>query len=106
MIWEDYETEDGRLGSALVKFITGCSESQVPIAVKSIISMSLLNDAFINFYEVSVEVSKITDEAYQEKLQYMTRKMINLVIDYQNQRHADETGDIVFSPTDSDTTIH
>lgn len=107
LIWEDYEAEDGRVGSALVKYITGTDEDQVGISISSIISVSAMNEEFTRFYDVAVEVQKITDEAYKEKLQYMTRRMLSLVIEYQNKQHAENTGDIVFtSPTDTDTTIH
>lgn len=106
LVWEDYEMEDGRVGSALVKYITGSAESKIPISVKSITSMALMSESFAEFYDVAVAVQQITDEAYQEKLQSMTRKMVGMVIDYQNRTHADKTGDIVFSPTDSDNTIH
>ena len=106
LVWEDYETEDGRMGSALVKYLTGSNEEKIPIAISSIVSMATMNETFSHFYDVSVQVQKITDESYQERLVHMTKKMVGLVIDYQNRKHADDTGGIVFSPSDSDTTIH
>jgi hypothetical protein len=68
--------------------------------------MAVMSETFSNFYDVAVEVQKITDEAYQEKLQYMTKKMLGLVIEYQNKRHATNTGDLVFTAVDTDITIH
>ena len=106
LVWEDYETEDGRMGSALVKYLTGSNEEKIPIAIASIVSMATMSETFSHFYDVAVQVQKITDESYQERLVHMTKKMVGLVIDYQNTKHPDDTGGIVFSPSESDTTIH
>jgi hypothetical protein len=106
LIWEDYETEDGRMGSALVRFITGGKESRIPIASESIISISLMTEEFSKFYDASVEVQKITDEAYKENLHHMTKKMVGLIIEYQNAAQAYKTGELVVSPKDTDHTIH
>lgn len=106
LVWEDYESEDGRTGSALVNYITGAKENKIPISTSSIISMSLMTDTFANFYDVAVAVQKITDAAYKEKLEHMTRKMRTMVIDYQDKAYADETGSLIVSSTDTDTTIH
>jgi hypothetical protein len=106
LIWEDYESEDGRTGSALVKYMVGAGEEQIPIAIASITSMSTMSDHFANFYDVAVAVQRITDEAYRERLMSMTRGMLGLVIEYQNKQHADSTGGLVMSPSDSDSTIH
>jgi hypothetical protein len=106
LIWEDYETDDGRVGSALVNYMVGTTEAKVPIAIAGITSMAAMSQTFANFYDVAVAVQKITDEAYKEKLVHMTKKMLGMVIEYQARQHADKTGDIVMHPTDSDTTIH
>lgn len=105
LIWEEYETEDGRMGSALVRYITGTPENKVPVAISAIVSMVTMGDAFINFYDAAVAVQKITEEAYEERLVHMTQRMVSLVMDYQNRAHADQTGDLVIS-SNSDITIH
>jgi hypothetical protein len=105
LVWEDYESEDGRVGSALVNYLVGTTEKSIPIAVSSIISMASMSDAFTNFYEVAVKVQEITDEAYKEKLVHMTRKMMGLVMEYQDKAKASSSGGLVIS-ADSDSTIH
>lgn len=106
LVWEEYEMEDGRTGSALVKYVVGTKETQVPIAITSITSIVTMSQSFEDFYEAAVAVQKITDEAYDEKLSHMTKKMVSLVIDYQARSHASDTDGIVVSLKDSDTTIH
>ena len=106
LTWEEYDSPDGVSGSALVKFVSGTRDSSVPIATHSIISITAMSDAFTDFYDAAVAVQKITDEAYDDKIRYMTRKMCSLVMDYQAQAHADETNGIVGYSTDTDITIH
>jgi hypothetical protein len=59
LIWEDYESEDGRTGSALVKYMVGAGEEQIPIAKLPSLSMSTMSDHFANFYDVAVEVQRL-----------------------------------------------
>lgn len=105
MIWEEYESPDGHIGTALVKYITGTKETRVPIALSSIISIAAMSDTFSKFYDAAVVVSKITDEAYNERIVSMTNRMVNLIIDYQDKAQAEKTGELVISSSDTDT-IH
>lgn len=106
MIWEEYENpETGQVGTALVKYLNGTAEYKIPVALSSIISIAAMSTAFANFYDAAVAVSKITDEAYDERLASMTSRMIALVMDYQDKAHAEKTGELVISSSDT-TTIH
>lgn len=105
LTWEDYETSDGGHGSALVKYCVGTKDKQIPISSASIISMVAMSTQFSSFYDAAVEVNKITDEAYDEKLLSMTKRMQGMVLDFKAKFIADETGGLVAYSTDSDT-IH
>lgn len=107
LTWEEYETSEGGTGSALVKFCVGTKETKLPIAATSITSMALMSDRFAHFYDAAVAVNVITDEAYDEKLAYMTKQMIGLVMDYQAKAESeDNSGALVSYSTDSSNTIH
>lgn len=103
LTWQEYENEEGHLGSALVKYMTGTEEEEVPISTTSITSMARMSPTFEDFYEAAVAVQKITEEAYNENISFMTIRMIDLVMDYQDKHHAHTTGELVAS---SKSTIH
>jgi hypothetical protein len=106
LVWEDYEMEDGRHGTALVKYMTGTKETKIPIAISAVVSMAAMSPSFENMYEAAVAVQKITDESYDEKIVYMTKRMIDLVMDYQAREQAAKTDGIIMTAADTDTTIH
>jgi hypothetical protein len=105
MVWEEYEGPDGITGSALVKYLNGTQESSIPISSSSITSMATMSGTFSDFYDAAVEVSKITDESYDERISHMTRKMKSMITDYHARMIADATGEIIGYRTDIDT-IH
>lgn len=109
LTWEEYETGDGQIGSALVKFVNGSSETSIPIATTAIVSISKMSKVFEDFYDAAVACQQITDEAYDEKISFMTRKMIGLVMEYQAKAAADALGKdsiVAFKKPDSDITFH
>jgi hypothetical protein len=107
LTWEDYETEDGRVGSALVKYMTGTDETKIPIATSSIVSMCTMSEKFTNYYEAAAACQAITDEAYAEKLVQMTNRMIELVQDYRAKEAVEELGPDALVAYKTDTnTIH
>jgi hypothetical protein len=106
LTWHEYESEEGSAGSALVKYMQGTSENEVPIAITSITSMAKMSPLFENFYDAAVAVQQITDEAYNENIAYMTSRMCDLVMDYQDRMQAMSTDEIVISHKSTNTTIH
>lgn len=105
LIWEEYESPDGYVGTALVKYLNGTAETQIPLAITSIVSMASMSPTFSQFYDAAVAVQKITDEAYDEKIAHMTKKMKALVTDYQSKVDASQFDGLVAFPTDTDS-IH
>lgn len=106
LTWHEYDDDEGNSGSALIKFINGSSDTEIPIATTSIISMARMSTAFENFYEAAVAVQQITDTAYEENIIRMTNRMCDMVLDFQDRQQAISTDELVISHRSSNTTIH
>lgn len=107
LTWQEYSDDEGYMGSALVKFINGTSETQVPIATSHIISMAKMSPVFEEYYEAAVAVQEITRESYEESLVNMTSRMCDLVLDYQDRMQSMHTDELVISSKrSSNTTLH
>ena len=46
LVWEDYISQDGSAGSAMVKYITGSDEKVIPIATNAVVSMAAMSPTF------------------------------------------------------------
>jgi hypothetical protein len=107
LTWQEYSDDEGRLGSALVKYVNGTSENKIPISVSAIMSMAKMSPIFEEFYEAAVAIQQITDESYNENISLMTSRMYDLVVDYQDRKQALITNELVISSKkSSNTTIH
>lgn len=109
MMWEDYVSEDGMVGSTLVKYVTGSDEKDIPISKTAVISMAKMSNTFINFYDAAVAMTDITVKSYELKLKQITKSMVNRVSEYYATRVQLETNDIVaypIIPADDKDTIH
>ncbi len=105
LVWEEYENSEGQVGSVLVKYIVGTDESEIAIATTGLVSMAAMSDQFAKYYDMAVECQKITDQSYAERLKHMTKKMANVIIEYQAKVLSDATDGLIAYRTDLDT-IH
>lgn len=103
LVWEEYTSEDGQSGTAMVKYVTGTHEDTIPIATSSIISMATMSEPFTAFYEAAVGITKISDQNYDAKLADMTARMKLMINDHHARKTAKETDELVSYSTD---TIH
>lgn len=106
MVWEEYTTQDGYTGTALVRYMTGTTEEIIPISTSHVTSMAKMSETFSGYYDAAVACNKITDESYEEKLAYMTKKITEMVVDHQLKVQAAKTGGIAFTENDISDTIH
>jgi hypothetical protein len=103
LVWEEYETEDGG-GTALVRYIAGTDEEDIPINKNCIVSMAGMSEEFKDFYDAAVGIQKETNGAYSKKIASMAERMKHYLMDMQAKRHSIDTDDIVAWQTDN--TIH
>jgi hypothetical protein len=108
LVYEEYESPEGHTGTALVKYMGGTADNAIPIATASITSMAEMSAAFSRYYDAAVAIQEITDQAYQERLGVMTKRMLAMVSDFQEQAIAASLGKdvIVAFPSDTEDTIH